>query len=94
MSRGPGTIETRIGDLFAASRDRALSVEELAAHAFALDGKPPTRAQRLSTIRAAHRVIHRVMDMDEARGPLQRAAIRRVRDRLGREEDDTCSGAQ
>lgn len=87
MSRGPGTIETRIGDLFAASQDRALSVDEVAAHAFALDGKLPTRAQRLSTIRAAHRVIRRTQEMDQKRGPLLREAEQRVRAALGRATD-------
>lgn len=66
MSRGPGQIEQRIGDLFAANRNRALSVDEIADHAFALDGKAATRAQRLSAIRAAHRVISRVLEMDDA----------------------------
>jgi hypothetical protein len=89
MSRGPGSIEARIGDLFAASQDRALSVDDLAAHAFALDGKPPTRAQRLSTIRAAHRVIRRTQEMDEARQPLLRAADEKIRAALGREKDIT-----
>ena len=87
MSRGPGSIEARIGDLFAASQDRALSVDEIAAHAFALDGKRPTRAQRLSTIRAAHRVIRRTREMEEQRQPLLRAAAERVRAVLGREKD-------
>jgi hypothetical protein len=82
MSRGPGSIETRIGDLFAASQDRTLSVDEIAAHAFALDGNPPIRAQRLSTIRAAHRVIRRTQEMDEKRVPLLRAAEERIRTAL------------
>lgn len=32
MSRGPGTIETRIGDLFAATRGRALSIPDITDH--------------------------------------------------------------
>ena len=85
MSRGPGSIETRIGDLFAVNRDRALSVDELADRAFALERNLPTRAQRLSAIRAAHRVIRRIREMDEKRGRLRAEAGRRVRTALGRE---------
>lgn len=66
MSRGPGAIETRIGELFAVTLDRALSIGELTDHAFALHGKAASRAQRLSTIRAAHRVIRRVAERDKA----------------------------
>ncbi|MBO0736884.1 MAG: hypothetical protein J2P48_09990, partial [Alphaproteobacteria bacterium] len=85
MSRGRGSIQTRIGDLFAVNRDRALSVDELADRAFALERKPPTRAQRLSAIRAAHRVIRCIREMDEKRGRLRAEAGRRVRIALGRE---------
>jgi hypothetical protein len=55
MSRGPGSVERRIADLLAATRDRALSIDEITDHAFALAGATPTRAQRLSATRAAHR---------------------------------------
>jgi hypothetical protein len=62
MSRGPGSIENRIGEMFAETRERALSVDELADRAFALNGKPASRAQRSSTIRAAHRqTVRRVL---------------------------------
>ena len=67
MSRGAGQIEQRIGDLFAASHDRALSITDITDHAFALDGKSSTRAQRLSATRAAHRVLRRVRDADARR---------------------------
>ena len=70
MSRGPGAIETRIGELFAATNDRALSVAALADHAFALKGNPASRAQRLSTIRAAHRVVRRLVESDKAIKPI------------------------
>jgi hypothetical protein len=63
MSRGPGVIEKRVADLFAATRDRALGIDEIAAHAFGLNGARPSRAQRLSATRAAHRVVRRVRDM-------------------------------
>ena len=43
MGKGPAAIESRIADLFAATRDRALSVGEIADHAFQLGGKPATR---------------------------------------------------
>jgi hypothetical protein len=73
MSRGPGSIETRVGDLFAANRDRALAIDEVARHAFSLGDQTPSRAQRLSATRAAHRVIRRTREiMDEVRGPLWR----------------------
>jgi hypothetical protein len=64
MSRGPGQIEQRIGELFAATRDRALSIADICDHAFALDGAPPTRVQRLSATRATHRLLRRVRDAD------------------------------
>jgi hypothetical protein len=64
MSKGPGAVDARIADLFAATRDRALTVAEIADNAYELNGQPPTRAQRLSATRAAHRVIRR---MGEAR---------------------------
>ena len=67
MSRGSGRIERRIGDLFAATKDRALSVGEIAAYAFELtDGVPPDRKQRLSATRAAHRLLKRAAEVIEA----------------------------
>jgi hypothetical protein len=87
MSRGPGSIETRIADLFAANQDRALSIDEVTRHAFELGDRRPSRIQRLSATRAAHRVIRRVREMDEQRGPLWREAEERVRAALGRETD-------
>jgi hypothetical protein len=59
MSRGPGRIEQRITKLFAATKDRALSVADLCNHAFELHGAPASRAQRLSATRAAHRLLRR-----------------------------------
>lgn len=55
MSKGPGEVERRIAELFAAPRDRGLSVAEIADHAFARDERLATRAQRLSATRAAGR---------------------------------------
>jgi hypothetical protein len=40
MSRGAGAIESRIAELFAATRDRGLTVAELADAAFRLKGRP------------------------------------------------------
>jgi hypothetical protein len=64
MSKGPGVVEKRIADLFAATRDHALSIDDIAAAAFELRRKQvATRAQRLSATRAAHRVLRRVREM-------------------------------
>jgi hypothetical protein len=60
MSRGPGAIEQRIADLFAETRDSALSVEDIGYHAFGLKGRTASRAQRMSATRAAHRLLRRV----------------------------------
>ena len=60
MSRGAGSIERRIADLFAATRDRALTIDDITDHAFELRGAAPTRAQRLSATQAAHRLLRRV----------------------------------
>ena len=60
MSRGAGIIERRIAELFAATRDRALTIDDITDHAFKLRGAAPTRAQRLSATRAAHRLLRRV----------------------------------
>jgi hypothetical protein len=64
MSKGPGDIESRIADLFAGTRDRALSVAEIADYAFEMGGGTPTRAQRLSATRAAHRLLRRIKESD------------------------------
>ena len=67
MSKGSGRIERRIGELFAATKDRALSVGELASYAFGLaDGVLPDRKQRLSATRAAHRLLRRAAAATEA----------------------------
>jgi hypothetical protein len=64
MSKGPGTVEKRITELFAATRDRALSVADVAERAFELAGKAATREQRLSATRAAHRLVRRIKEID------------------------------
>jgi hypothetical protein len=65
MSKGPGAVEARVASLLAATRDRALTVAELADNAYGLNGQPATRAQRLSATRAAHRLIRRIREASE-----------------------------
>ena len=60
MSKGPGRVERRIADLFAATRDRALSIDEITDNAYRLKGQRPTREQRLAATRATHRLLRRV----------------------------------
>jgi hypothetical protein len=62
MSKGPGAIELRIADLLAATRDSALSIDQITDHAFELKSSKPTRAQRISATRATHRLLRRVRD--------------------------------
>ena len=59
----------------------------MARHAFGFGTRPPSRVQRLSATRAAHRVIRRSREMDEKHSLLRREAQRRVRAALGREDD-------
>jgi hypothetical protein len=74
MSHGPGQIEKRIGELFAATQDRALSVADICDAAFALDGATASRAQRLSATRAAHRILKRgTAASEKVREPLEQA---------------------
>ena len=84
MSKGPGTIESRIADLFAATRDRALSIDEITDNAYQLGGARPTRAQRLSATRAAHRALRRVRELDECRDKLRAEATANTEATLGR----------
>jgi hypothetical protein len=65
MSKGAGAVERRIADLLAATRDRALTVDDIADTAFELRGAKPTRAQRLSATRAAHRVLKRTRETSD-----------------------------
>jgi hypothetical protein len=86
MSKGPGTIERRIADLFAATRDRALDVSEIARHAFGAK-QQPTRAQRISATRAAHRLLRRVKEMEARADELYRQARENTKAKLGRDEN-------
>ena len=84
MSKGPGILESRIADLFAATRDRALSIDEITDNAYALGGRKPTRAQRLSATRAAHRVLRRVRELHERADKLRTEAKANTEAALGR----------
>jgi hypothetical protein len=84
MSKGPGIVEKRIADLFAATRDRALSIDEITDNAYGLDGGKPTREQRLSATRAAHRLLRRVQDADKRSYELFAQAHASTKAALGR----------
>src|SRR5262245_20536038 len=87
MSKGPGAIERRIADLFATTRDRALSIEEIASVAFTLTPSArPSRSQRLSATRAAHRLLRRVREQEERADQLFDKAHANTKAALGREE--------
>jgi hypothetical protein len=86
MSKGSGRIERRIGELFAATTDRALSVGEVAAYAFELtDGAAPDRKQRLSATRAAHRLLHRAAGAAPAMADAMDRLVAETALRIGRQ---------
>jgi hypothetical protein len=87
VSKGPGGIENRIAELFAATRDRGLTFAEIADHAFALKGRPASRAQRLSATRAGHRVIRRMTEARPKARPFYAAAHREAEGRRRRAAD-------
>jgi hypothetical protein len=83
MSHGPGAVERKIGDLFASVRYHAIGVDEIAARAFDLPkGAKPTRAERNSAIRAAHRLIRRLAEMEARASKFVGKAWRRVDEAL------------
>jgi hypothetical protein len=92
MSHGPGIIERRIAELFGAMSgvdeviSRRLSVAEITDHAFALKGRPATRAQRLSATRAAHRLIRRTKETYARGQKLVSQARRETQAALGFDE--------
>jgi hypothetical protein len=88
MSKGPGAVERRIADLFAEARDRALSVSDIAEHAFELGGQPATRVQRLSATRAAHRLLRRIRDTQTRYRDLFAEARRNAAAAMGVSEND------
>jgi hypothetical protein len=84
MSNGPGAVEARIADLLAATRDRALTVADLADNAYGLNGRrEATRAQRLSTTRAAHRLLRRVKEANARAEKLRDKAHADVKAAIG-----------
>jgi hypothetical protein len=67
MSKDSGKVERQIGALIMATEDRALSITDLARHAFGLDpDATPSRKQRLSATRAAHRLLRRAAPATDA----------------------------
>jgi hypothetical protein len=86
MSKGPGAVEARIADLLAATRDRALTVGDVADNAYRLNGRKPTREQRLSATRAAHRLLRRVKEANERAEKLRDKAHADVEAALEREK--------
>ncbi|MGX1353002.1 hypothetical protein AB7M49_006611 [Bradyrhizobium elkanii] len=88
MSKGAGIIETRIANLFAATRDRALGIDDIVDNAYGLKGAKPTRAQRLSATRAAHRVLKRVRDTEGRGRKLINEAHAKTEAALGLKPDD------
>jgi hypothetical protein len=84
MSKGPGAIERRIAELLVTTRDRALSVEDIARHAFNLQQRAPRRAHRLSATRAAHRLLRRVAETQDTVETAFQAAMAEAEAVLGR----------
>jgi hypothetical protein len=87
MNQGPGAVEKRIAELFVATKDRALSIADIANHAFALAGRPATREQRLSATRAAHRLVRRMKETRDRHRRLINDAHRETKAALGRKQD-------
>lgn len=86
MSKGPGAIETRIAELFAVTRDRGLTVADLADNAYGINGREATREQRLSATRAAHRLLRRVKEGHARADKLIAKAHTDTKAALGREK--------
>lgn len=85
MSRGHGKVERRIGKLFAATKDLALSIGDVASYAFELtDEVEPNRKQRLSATRAAHGLLRRAAALAEATEATFDRAIAETTAKLGR----------
>ena len=84
MSKGLGRLERAIGELFKSTKDRALSVADVCDHCFALAGAAPTRAQRLSATRAAHRILQRFAAAREKVDAAFKRALQEAESVLGR----------
>jgi hypothetical protein len=67
MSRGPGKIESAIAALFVrlGGTDVVLSVTDLCRHVFGESQATPTRSQRISVLRATHRVLSRMRQKEK-----------------------------
>jgi hypothetical protein len=74
----------RIAELLAATRDSALSIDQITDHAFNLSGAIPTRAQRISATRATHRLLRRVRDTCARFQKLNKKAHENTEAALGR----------
>src|SRR3954471_18610301 len=85
MSKGPGRIEAAIIELLKNTKDRALSISDITRHAFGLNGAEPTRIQRLSATRAAHRLIGRAAKVEAKIVDAFHRAMEDARRDLGRE---------
>jgi hypothetical protein len=76
MSKGPGVVERKIAELFRKSGiegdDRTFTVAELCRDVFGCD--TPTRAQRVSVVRAARTAMRRAEAASRRRHDLQREA--------------------
>ncbi|MFT2210692.1 hypothetical protein ACLJYM_02265 [Rhizobium giardinii] len=86
MSKGAGKVEQRIAELFAVTRDRALSMDDITDNAYSLNGAKPTREQRLSAARAAHRLLRRVRETEARVNELYRQAHDNTKASLRREQ--------
>jgi hypothetical protein len=91
MSRGPGQIEQRISELFATTKDRALSIADICDHAFRLAGEPASQTQRLSATRAAHRLIRRAAAVNRKSIPAFDEAFKEAARILGRSPERTSN---
>ena len=93
MSKGSGRIENWVADLFAATRDRALTVSEISDYAFEIGGGTPTWAQRLSATRAAHRLLKRIRETAKRREDLYAQAVREAEAASGEAVGDRYAAA-
>ncbi|WP_198023369.1 J domain-containing protein [Ensifer sp. WSM1721] len=70
--------------MLAATRDSALSISEITDNAYELGGRKPTREQRLSATRAAHRLLRRIREKHKQAEKLISRAHKNTEAALGR----------